>query len=104
MFNKTKNTDDKASKRVCGQFLLSFDLDKIFKNISMLRQIKDQQKRSQIIAKNTSNTKMYKKSERTTEHEDVDPFGFKEQKIKESNKGVVSKSGKDQFTKSAFEL
>jgi hypothetical protein len=41
MFNKTKNTDDKASKRVCGQFLLSFDLDKIFKNISMLRQIKD---------------------------------------------------------------
>jgi hypothetical protein len=47
---------------------------------------------------------MYKKSERTTEHEDVDPFGFKEQKIKESNKGVVSKSGKDQFTKSAFEL
>lgn len=53
--NDAKNTDN---KRVYGQFLLEFNLKKIFSQIYELQQIKDAKQRSLAIKKQSQATQM----------------------------------------------
>ena len=111
MFNSNRrNSDDGRTKRVCGKFLVQFDLDKIFKNIQLLRRAqkaKDKSEVSQIIAKNTSTTKMQQKEDQ--ENADITKNeNFKELKLKQTqeDKHGNHHSSKEihDVSKNAFEV
>lgn len=74
MFNKKKSAESKNNKRVYGQFLLQFDLKEILGNIRQLREIQDLSEREKYLAKNTSQTHMYRKSKRSSQKIEENPF------------------------------